>query len=133
MPEFRSYLKENKEVDVDACPVNFLFDNNTNFDVRGDFVINWEVGFEVRDWGIKSIDVSILNVSGVIYFNEWTEGEDIEHEFTLQQIEEMNRGRWIEDGNVRTEFKIENNVDVQSMICLQNIYIDVSKGVIKIT
>jgi hypothetical protein len=97
---------------------NDLSDND-NFDEDSSFTISWKLNLELRDYGVKNIDVEILNVSGSIMVNIWGDEKDTEKEYIF-------------DNNVEN-FNIVTDLDnITSTIQIQDVEIDFSKKIITI-
>jgi hypothetical protein len=56
-------------------------EENDNFDDNSDFQISWKLNFDVREYGVKNIDVEILDIKGNILVNMWGEDQDNEKEY----------------------------------------------------
>jgi hypothetical protein len=94
--------------------------NDDNFDDNSTFNISWKLNFELRDWGVKNIDVEILNVSGSILVNVWGDEQDTEKEYVFDNK--------IENFNIITELD-----NIKTTIQIDDIEIDFSQKTIKIT
>ncbi|MCK9417098.1 hypothetical protein M0Q97_10620 [Candidatus Dojkabacteria bacterium] len=93
--------------------------DNDNFDEDSSFTISWKLNLELRDYGVKNIDVEILNVSGSIMVNIWGDEKDTEKEYIF-------------DNNVEN-FNIVTDLDnITSTIQIQDVEIDFSKKIITI-
>lgn len=94
--------------------------NDDNFDDDSTFNISWKLNFELRDWGVKNIDVEILNVSGSILVNVWGDEQDTEKEYVFDNK--------FENFNIITELD-----NIKTTIQIDDIEIDFSQKTIKIT
>jgi hypothetical protein len=93
--------------------------DDDNFDDDSSFIISWKLNFDIRDWGVKNIDVEILNVSGSILVNIWGD-QDTEKEYIFD--------------NKVENFNIVNDLDnITSTIQIQDIEIDFLSKTINIT
>lgn len=93
---------------------------NDNFDDDSSFTISWKLNFQLRDYGVKNIDVEILNVSGSIFLNIWGEDQDTEKEYIF-------------DNNIEN-FNIITDLDnIKSTIHIDDVEIDFLNKTINIT
>lgn len=81
--------------------------NNDNFDDESSLTISWKLNFELRDYGVKNIDVEILNVSGSILVNIWGDDQDIEKEYVFDNKNE-NFNIITELDNIKTTIQIDD-------------------------
>jgi hypothetical protein len=106
---------ENKDIDISKFEkwekVSHLLKENDNYDVSGKFTIKWRLNLELRDWGVKDISQSILDITGFFDLTIWGDNDDDEH-----QIEFNNS---IEKFDITTE-----KDDVTSGISVENVSIN---------
>lgn len=87
--------------------------DNDNYDESSSFTISWKLNFDVREYGIKNIDVEILNVSGTILLNIWGDDQDNEKEYVFDNK--------VENFDITTDLD-----DIKSTIQIQDVEIDFS-------
>ncbi len=94
--------------------------DNDSFDDDSSFTISWKLNFELRDYGVKNMDVEILNVTGSIFLNIWGENQDTEKEYIF-------------DNNIEN-FNIITDLDnIKSTIHIDDIEIDFLNKTINIS
>ena len=94
--------------------------DNDSFDDDSSFTISWKLNFELRDYGVKNMDVEILNVTGSIFLNIWGENQDTEKEYIF-------------DNNIEN-FNIITDLDnVKSTIHIDDVEIDFLNKTINIS
>lgn len=82
-------------------------DENDNFDDSSDFQISWKLNFDVREYGVKNIDVEILDIKGNILVNIWGEDQDTEKEYDFDnKIENFKIVTDLED--IKTTISIDD-------------------------
>jgi hypothetical protein len=137
MKKFNDFILENNYIDDDFIfttknikadltsirnwdkAKNDLSDND-NFDENSFLTISWKLNFDVREYGIKNIDVEIINVSGSILLNIWGDDQDTEKEYNF-------------DNNIEN-FNIVTDLDnITSIIQIQDVEIDFSRKTISIS
>lgn len=94
--------------------------DNDSFDDDSSFTISWKLNFELRDYGVKNMDVEILNVTGSIFLNIWGENQDTEKEYIF-------------DNNIEN-FNIITDLDnIKSTIHIDDVEIDFLNKTINIS
>lgn len=94
--------------------------DDDNFDDDSSFIISWKLNFDIREYGVKNIDVEILDVNGSIFVNIWGDDQDTEKEYIFD--------------NKVENFNIVNDLDnITSTIQIQDIEIDFLSKTINIT
>ena len=111
-----------KVLDVDVNQIKHYFglkdSPNLYFEVeKQPASVSYEMAFEVREWGIKSVDVSILSFSTTIYWEVYKE-DALKHEQELLlskggvEIDDCIRGHFdiVYQSGTQSDWEIVNEV-----------------------
>lgn len=65
--------------------LDLMLDRKDNYDVETKTVeITWDLGLEVRSWGLKDIGVSVPDQKITVLLNIWGDDTDTEEEIVLE-------------------------------------------------
>lgn len=90
-----------------------------NYDISSvDMVIKWMLELDIKEWGVKSIDVSVIDIKGSFVVNIWGEDDDTE--------------QMVDFDSEKLGFKIINNIPITDQIMPSDIEIDFKNKVITV-